>query len=114
MHKVLERQLKKYLGENFTVPKEWEGFVAAVGEAYRHFDEDRALIERSMELSSKELTAINQQLQEEKIRDEALLVSIGDGVIATDEKGKIILVNNEAERLLGWRFDEVKGRPRRK
>src|SRR3989344_3108432 len=111
MHKVLERQLKKYLGENFTVPKEWEGFLAAVVEAYRHFDEDRALIERSMELSSKELTAINQQLQEEKIRDEALLVSIGDGVIATDEKGKIILVNNEAERLLGWRFDEVKGRP---
>ncbi len=109
-HKVLERQLKKYLGENFKIPKEWENFLAAVSEAYQHFDDDRALLDRSMELSSRELAAINQQLQQEKSRDEALLVSIGDGVVATDEYGVVILMNREAERLLGASFEETAGK----
>ncbi len=109
MHKVLERQLKKYFGDR-PIPKEWEAFLSAVSETYQHADEDRALVERSLEISSTELTAINKQLQEEKIRDEALLVSIGDGVIATDEEGRIIVMNREAERLLGWQFADAKGK----
>jgi two-component system, cell cycle sensor histidine kinase and response regulator CckA len=38
------------------------------------------------------------------------LRSIGDGVITTDVEGKIIMVNNEAERLTGWPSREAIGR----
>jgi PAS domain S-box-containing protein len=38
------------------------------------------------------------------------LRSIGDGVITTNVEGKIIMVNNEAERLTGWSSKDAIGR----
>lgn len=45
-----------------------------------------------------------------KIKNEAMLASIGEGVIATDEKGKIILINQSAEKLLGLKSKEMVGK----
>lgn len=49
-------------------------------------------------------------LEEEKSRDEALIASIGDGLLATDADGTIIAFNKEAERLLKWSRTEAVGR----
>ncbi|HAQ61840.1 TPA: hypothetical protein DCR49_07580 [Candidatus Delongbacteria bacterium] len=38
------------------------------------------------------------------------MASIGDGVIATDEYGKITLLNKTAEILTGWKIEEAKGK----
>ncbi|HEX2022731.1 MAG TPA: histidine kinase dimerization/phospho-acceptor domain-containing protein, partial [Candidatus Thermoplasmatota archaeon] len=63
MHKLLERQLRRHLGD----PSRWtpgvEGLVAAIDETYRANDEDRLLIERSLDLSSHELLEANAELQ---------------------------------------------------
>jgi PAS domain S-box-containing protein len=40
----------------------------------------------------------------------ATLYSIGDGVIATDEEGRVTRLNPVAERLTGWRQDDARGR----
>jgi PAS domain S-box-containing protein len=39
------------------------------------------------------------------------LRSIGDGVITTDINGSVVLINKVAERLTGWRQDDVIGMP---
>lgn len=65
MHKVLERQLKKVFGNLESVPKEIEALLKIIDETYTHYDEDRAFIERSIVLSSKELSDLNHKLQEE-------------------------------------------------
>lgn len=39
------------------------------------------------------------------------LLSIGDGVITTDTKGTIVLLNKAAEYLTGWTSDEAAGHP---
>ncbi|MEK7622198.1 MAG: ATP-binding protein [Patescibacteria group bacterium] len=42
-----------------------------------------------------------------KAKEEAILMSIGDGLLATDENGRIILINKTAEKLLGKKSEEV-------
>ena len=50
MHRLLRRELKKHLGVG-TNTGCVEAFVAAVDAAYADFDSDRAMLERSLELS---------------------------------------------------------------
>jgi PAS domain S-box-containing protein len=50
-------------------------------------------------------------LYEEKERLSVTLRSIGDGVITTDIEGKIITMNNAAERITGWSQELAAGLP---
>jgi len=52
-----------------------------------------------------------QQIAAEKESLAVTLRSIGDGVITTDVHGKIIVINNEGERLTGWKAEEAIGQP---
>ncbi len=50
-------------------------------------------------------------LAEEKERLAVTLASIGEGVIATDTKGKVTMINRVAEKLTGWSLRDSLGRP---
>ncbi|MDD5329823.1 MAG: ATP-binding protein [Sulfuricella sp.] len=66
MHSLLQRQLRRYLGDAAgDLPPSWQAFVAAVDEAYRQADSDRLMIEHSLEKMSQELTDINRNLRRE-------------------------------------------------
>ncbi len=51
-----------------------------------------------------------ENLAAEKERLAVTLGSIGDGVIATDIEGNILLMNSVAEDLTGWKFSECSGK----
>jgi len=82
---LLKRQLKRFFGKDFSIPSEWEGFVAAVDSAYTEFVVDRELMERSMELSSQELLEANSEIR-------AIFQAIPDRVFRLDHKGTILSV----------------------
>lgn len=63
LHKLLKRQIKKHLNTN-EIPENLEPLLMAINEAYKQQDEDRFIIERSMELSSEELLEMIQRLKE--------------------------------------------------
>lgn len=42
--------------------------------------------------------------------DEAILASIGDGLVVVDKEGKITYVNQAFEKMVGWTFQEVLGK----
>ena len=43
-------------------------------------------------------------------KEKVLLENMGEGVVATDQAGKIIFINRMAEKLLGWSAEQVMGR----
>jgi signal transduction histidine kinase len=68
-HKLIERQLLKHVPNDTDVPVE---LINAVSAAYSDFDEDRRMIERSMEISSKELLSANREMLSQNSELEAL------------------------------------------
>ena len=53
---------------------------------------------------------LEKALRESKSRYAATLASIGDGVIATDARGRVNFLNPVAEALTGWNLAEAEGR----
>lgn len=51
------------------------------------------------------------KLQESEERLKITLLSVGDGVVTTDEHGNITFLNPVAEEITGWMNEEVKGKP---
>lgn len=51
-----------------------------------------------------------QELHSEKERLDVILRSVGEGVIATDLEGRVMFLNDTAERLTGWSQNEAVGR----
>jgi signal transduction histidine kinase len=63
VHKLLERQVRRYLGAGAPIAGPLADLLAAVDGAYIAADADRALVERSLELASRELLARNEELR---------------------------------------------------
>ena len=57
-----------------------------------------------------ELRRIEKQAFNEKERFKTTLVSVGDGVISTDQQGNVELLNKVAEQLTGWTQEEASGK----
>lgn len=54
---------------------------------------------------------MEEALSAEKERLAVTLRSISEGVIATDTKGRVVLMNNVAEKLTGWEQEKAQGLP---
>jgi len=65
LHRLLERQIRIYLDNPTALPPQFEKLIAAVDQAYISADADRLMIERSLDLMSKELTEANAELRKE-------------------------------------------------
>ncbi len=63
MHRLLQRQLKRHTESVDSIPEEWQSFIDAVNKTYHQTDADRALLERSLDLTSQELIEGNRQLR---------------------------------------------------
>jgi PAS domain S-box-containing protein len=91
--KLIRKTGEVRYGEVTSMLSQYEGEEA--GYAFFHDITDRKNAEDS--------------LKDERRRLEVTLRSIGDGVIATDAEGNIVLLNQVAEQLTGWTQEEALG-----
>lgn len=63
------------------------------------------------EQSNQKLQQLNAALQASEEKLSVTLNSIGDGVIATDAQGHVVILNPLAEQLTGWTLAEAANRP---
>ena len=101
MHRLLRRQLKKHLGVEDEVPAALQRFVAAIDAAYADFDSDRALLERSQELSSRELSEARDKATEAQRRLTDALESISEGFSLYDADDRLVIYNRRYRDMHG-------------
>ncbi len=119
MHKFLARQLREHFGGADRVPVELSGFVAAVEQAYLQSDDDRAMLEHSMDTVSEELVDRFQRLNDALSTSQTAKVELNqavsllsatleattDGILVMDLMGKTVQMNRKFVEL--WRIPEA-------
>lgn len=68
-------------------------------------------LQRTVEHGITAREGLVRQLDDARQNLEITLMSIGDAVIASDERGRITRMNPPAEKITGWRFQEANGLP---
>ncbi len=102
-HSLLKRQIKKFLPEALRESGQLSDFLKAVNEVYFYFDEDRKLMERSLELNSQELLDINSRLR-------AMFDALPDYLIILDQNGKILDFKLSRDNWMGIKPELIIGR----
>jgi len=59
---------------------------------------------------TEDLNVKVEKIERDKLADDAILSSIGDGLVVVDSEGKITLINSSFEKLLGWKLEELLGK----
>jgi signal transduction histidine kinase/PAS domain-containing protein/ActR/RegA family two-component response regulator len=82
MHSLLRRQLRRHL-HGVEIPAELTELLNSIDQAYEEFDDDRLMMERSLELSSRELLQANSEMR-------ALFQALPDLFFRLDASGRIL------------------------
>lgn len=83
LHSLLRRQIKRFFGLSMEVPHEFRDFINAVNSAYLESDIERGMLERALDLSSKEMLQINAEMR-------AVFQALPDMLFVIDENGTIM------------------------
>lgn len=82
LHSLLKRQLRRCFGSEQEVPPALGPFLAMVNDSYRQSDDDRKMLEHSLDLTSQELMNINAD-------NRAVLEGLIDIYLRVDEQGVV-------------------------
>ena len=83
LHSLLRRQIARFFHDEETIPDALREFLQIINQTYIESDQDRRMLERSMELSSDELLQANADIR-------AVLSGLIDLFLRTDLEGKIL------------------------
>ncbi len=118
LHPLLLRQLKRIGLADPSQPPDaatWAQLLERISRVYVDGDSERYTMERSLDISSREMAGLYEQLRatsesslaEEKSRLQAVIAAIGDGLIVLDVEGVVQFMNPAAEQLLGGTAQEL-------
>ncbi|MCF3650943.1 ATP-binding protein [Synoicihabitans lomoniglobus] len=101
-HSLLRRQLGRCYPDGVPTDADWDVFVATVDRSYGEFDDDRRMLERSLDLSSEELVRANGEMRAlfQALPDILVRVS-GDGTILDGRAGEFCAMNIDSPALRG-------------
>ena len=111
MHRLLERQLQRYLGKDFQADEKLKSFLDIVDNYYQEVDKEQSLLQNALAMNTAELNDVNERLRVQNTEmTRTLLNTLSDGVYATDLQGHLTFMNAAAEKMLGWQESELIGR----
>lgn len=116
MNKLLQRQIQKFWGTK-EIPKELQPLLQVINDSYTHFEKDRKMLERSIELSSSEMVELNNKLRIETTELKKAHKEIGilfeniDAVYYSIDmiEKRVIQMSATCEKIYGYTRDEFIG-----
>jgi len=103
LHPLLSRQLRK-IGldaEHAPALPLFSQLLDHVGRAYVDFDQERYLLDRSQDIASTEMNALNQALQASQAKLSSLLSLSSDWIWEQDAEGRFTIVSDQLEARTG-------------
>lgn len=100
------KMIASVASSRFEITEKVEAQTREISEKGKDLEDQQKAILNILE----DVDAEKEVASREKVKYEALLTGIGDGVIATDNETKIIIMNPAAEKILGWNKEEVIGK----
>ena len=99
-HRLLQRQIRRFVpGES---QAQLGSFFEQISEFYNNAEQERRLLETTLDLNSKELEEANRRLrQQHEAMHNSILNALSIGLFAIDNHGKIIFANDSAHHLFG-------------
>ncbi len=64
MNSLLQRQIRKHLGEDFLKNEDAQKFIEAINRSYENYEDQFQMLQRAMSISSEELFEVNKELKE--------------------------------------------------
>lgn len=110
MNKLLRRQIEKYLGSTGQIPKELNSLFNAINSSYDDFDKDRKLLERSLDITSKEMMDINKRLKKSEKKFKTYLDLAKVIMIAIDTEGVVTYINKRGCETLKFEKEDIIGK----
>ncbi len=102
MHPLLQRQLKRCFADTLPEGDGLHRFVQMVDAAYTHADADRAIVERSMEISSRELHARNDKIAAAEKNFRQIFENVSEGIFQIETDGKLLSANPAMATIFGY------------
>ena len=120
-HTSLKRLLKRLKLSAETPPSNdsWQTFLKRLNSSFQEYDEERYMLERSLQISSDEMKTLNEEIKnqsksklaEQKQKFESVLESLSDGICEIDSTGKITFANHAAITMLSSFKDVLYSQP---
>ena len=111
MHRLLQRQLSRASKGQADGSPDLDLLLTLVSESYDEQDRERRLSDRSARLMEEELRAANlASEQRAEAHLQAILDTVGEGIVIADHQGKILSVNPALMVIFGYSRGELVGR----
>ena len=118
LDKLLIRQLRRERFDPEQLPTDmhgWQNLLDRISRSYVQHQQDRYLLERSLDVSSKEMQALYDDLRQasesqvasERDKLQAIINGFRDGFCTLDPQGNLQTLNPAAERLFGAPAPEI-------
>ena len=89
IHKLLTRQVNKYLTAQQTEDPSFQKFLSVINDSYVSFDRDKELLNHAFEISESEYQKLNDDLIREYELKKVSIEKLKEGVRASAEKNEI-------------------------
>ncbi|RAU20936.1 sensor protein gacS [Paramagnetospirillum kuznetsovii] len=110
MHRLLQRQLARASRGSADGVPNLDVLLALVSETYDEQDRERRLNDRSTRLMEEELRAANRESQQQaEAHLQAILDTVGEGIVIADHGGRIISVNPALLNTFGYARGDLVG-----